>query len=45
MGELNIKDMAELKEFLKWRRKNPKEYKQFLEDLKSFFQDMIGILR
>ena len=43
MNNINPTDLNELKKFLEWRRKNPKEYTQFKEDLKGFIKDMAEI--
>ena len=40
MTSLNIDDVDKMREFLKWRRNNPEEYKEFMGDLKSFSKDM-----
>lgn len=40
MSNFDIKDLIALKEFLKWKKEQPQEYRQFIEDLMDFFKDM-----
>ena len=37
-------EAMDLREFLIWRKKNPKEYKQYLGDLKGYYTDLIKML-
>ncbi len=45
MTEMNIKDLNELRIFLKWRKESPSEFADFKEDLKSFLKEMNDLMR
>ena len=36
----NLNDIIELKDFLKWKKEKPDEYKEFLSELESYLNDM-----
>lgn len=38
---LSLTDIAKLREFSKWKKENPEEYKQFWIDVKEIYKDLI----
>ena len=43
--DFKVEDLNELKEFMKWKRINPEEYKQFLVDLKEISKDLMTLAK
>jgi len=45
MIDLDIKDLEQLKEFVKFKRENPEEYKQFFKDIKMIMLDLMRVAK
>ena len=42
--DITIDDLEKLKDFLKWRKTNPEEWKEFKEELKTFYIELKELL-
>lgn len=44
MTDLNFKELNDFRDFCRWRKENPEEYKEFLKDFKEVMIDMKELL-
>ncbi len=44
MADIDMNSLVELKEFIKWKKLNPTEYKEYIDGLKEFLHDLKNIM-